>query len=145
MGKMNLKLVTFVLVFYLSGGVLHADLDEWGVLRLRSLVYPPIAATAQISGRVELRLILDRDGTVIDSEVLSGHAVLAKAAQENAAEWLFQRKEAREDLDKEGEFLLIYEFRFEDDLCPSTSCPTTFWFEAPNRVSVIRKPPHWQP
>lgn len=52
--------------------------------------YPQIAVSARISGTVELRAIIGRDGRVRSVEVLSGSALLAPAAVAAVREWRYR-------------------------------------------------------
>ena len=52
--------------------------------------YPQIAINAGISGTVELRAIIGRDGRVRSVEVLSGSALLAPAAVAAVREWRYR-------------------------------------------------------
>lgn len=52
--------------------------------------YPQIAVSARISGTVELRAIIGRDGTVRSIEVLSGSALLSPAAVAAVREWRYK-------------------------------------------------------
>lgn len=53
-------------------------------------LYPPFARTAHISGTVELRAIIGRDGRVNSVEVLSGNPLLARAAIEAVRQWRYR-------------------------------------------------------
>lgn len=52
--------------------------------------YPEIARTARISGTVELRAIVGRDGRVRSVEVLSGSPLLAPAAEAAVRQWRYR-------------------------------------------------------
>ena len=51
--------------------------------------YPPVAKEAHIEGKVELQIVISREGSVKEVKVLSGEAVLAEAAEEAVKQWLF--------------------------------------------------------
>lgn len=53
-------------------------------------VYPPLAATTNTSGEVEIAVRLDADGKVTSAEVVSGHPLLQHAALEAAKRWKFE-------------------------------------------------------
>jgi TonB family protein len=53
-------------------------------------VYPVEAAQAGISGTVRLHVILAKDGTVKELELLSGHPMLAQAALDAVRQWTYQ-------------------------------------------------------
>jgi protein TonB len=52
--------------------------------------YPPIALIARLQGTVMLQAIIGRDGTVQDLKVLSGPALLVRAAMEAVKTWRYQ-------------------------------------------------------
>jgi uncharacterized protein (TIGR03435 family) len=52
-------------------------------------VYPPAAKQAGIEGNVRLRVTINKDGSVMDIEVLSGHPLLVKAALEAVQRWRY--------------------------------------------------------
>lgn len=51
-------------------------------------MYPQLASTARIFGTVEVQVTV-KDGKVVDTEVKSGPAVLARATVENVQSWRF--------------------------------------------------------
>ena len=53
-------------------------------------IYPAIARTAHISGTVELRAIIGRDGAVRSVEVLAGNPLLARAAAAAVWQWRYR-------------------------------------------------------
>jgi periplasmic protein TonB len=69
----------------ISGGVMEASL----IHRVQP-IYPPIARAARISGIVQLRAIIGKDGAVRELEVVSGNALLAQAALAAVREWRYQ-------------------------------------------------------
>jgi protein TonB len=52
--------------------------------------YPVLAKQMGLSGRVELRAIIARDGTVRDLQVLSGHPMFVRDTLEAILKWRFQ-------------------------------------------------------
>ena len=52
--------------------------------------YPVIARIAGVSGTVELRAIIGRDGSVSSIEVLSGNPLLARPAVEAVRQWRYR-------------------------------------------------------
>ena len=52
-------------------------------------VYPPLARAAKLSGSVSLELIVDEEGSVIWTRVVSGHPLLRDAATTAARGWKF--------------------------------------------------------
>ncbi len=53
-------------------------------------VYPETARQARLEGRVVLQATVTEDGTVRDMKVVSGHPMLARAAQDAVAQWRYK-------------------------------------------------------
>jgi TonB family protein len=58
-------------------------------LYYRNPVYPPEALRLRIEGTVRLEACIAPDGEITDLVVISGHALLLKAAMEAASRWRF--------------------------------------------------------
>lgn len=54
------------------------------LVKLGDITYPPIARAAHISGTVEIDLVIRPDGSVQQSEVISGPRMLSQAALDSA-------------------------------------------------------------
>jgi len=52
--------------------------------------YPPLAMQARIQGTVVLQAVIDKDGTVRDLHLVSGHPMLAPAAIEAVKQWRYR-------------------------------------------------------
>ena len=52
-------------------------------------IYPEAAKAAGISGKVELRVTLDEEGSVLETSVMSGHSILVEAAREAISQWRY--------------------------------------------------------
>src|SRR5690242_17237389 len=52
--------------------------------------YPPLARQTRISGTVRLHAIIDKDGTVKELEVLSGHPLLVQSALDAVRQWRYR-------------------------------------------------------
>jgi TonB family protein len=52
--------------------------------------YPPLAKTAHIQGTVRMEVVIDKDGTIADIKVLSGHPLLIESALEAVSRWRYQ-------------------------------------------------------
>jgi protein TonB len=52
--------------------------------------YPPIARTGHIEGAVVLQAIIGKDGKVKNVRVISGHPMLAQAAQNAVKQWEYK-------------------------------------------------------
>ncbi len=55
-------------------------------------LYPPVARAARIQGEVQLRITTDGSKPV-SVTIVSGQPILAKAAQDNAKTWIFEKDE----------------------------------------------------
>ena len=53
-------------------------------------VYPELARQSRLEGRVVLQAVITENGNVRDLKVVSGHPVLARAAQDAVAQWRYQ-------------------------------------------------------
>ncbi len=52
-------------------------------------VYPPDAKQARIQGKVRLTAVIDREGKIIDLQLVSGHPLLAESAIEAVRQWIY--------------------------------------------------------
>ena len=52
--------------------------------------YPAIARAAHISGRVQLRAIIGKDGAVRELQVISGNPLLVQAASAAVLQWRYR-------------------------------------------------------
>ena len=68
----------------ISGGVLNGK-----AVSLPQPEYPAIARAANASGEVEVRILIDEDGSVVSAEAVSGHPLLRAAAVSAAREAKF--------------------------------------------------------
>jgi protein TonB len=53
-------------------------------------MYPPLAKQARIQGTVRFNATIAKDGTVKNLEIVSGHPLLAEAAQEAVKQWVYK-------------------------------------------------------
>lgn len=53
-------------------------------------VYPALAKQARIQGAVNLRAVIGKDGAVEDLTLISGHPLLAPAAEDAVRQWVYQ-------------------------------------------------------
>jgi TonB family protein len=53
-------------------------------------VYPPLARQTRISGTVRLHVIIGKEGSVLQLEVLSGHPLLVQSALDAVRQWKYQ-------------------------------------------------------
>jgi TonB family protein len=52
--------------------------------------YPPLARQARIQGTVRFSAVIDKDGRVTNLTLVSGHPLLAPAAQDAVRQWVYQ-------------------------------------------------------
>ena len=90
--------------------------DQTGVVltKLRLPVYPRIARTAHITGDVELRLQIGRNGSVQSVEYIGGPPLLQRTAMESARQSEFDCRKCTEDVTT---YHLIYSFELSGDPC----------------------------
>ncbi|HXO87987.1 MAG TPA: energy transducer TonB [Candidatus Acidoferrales bacterium] len=88
------------------------------IVRLSPPVYPAIARTAHISGKVVLKIGVHKDGTVKSSEFVSGPALLGRAAIDSATGSTFDCPNCEEDVTFYG---VIYSFQLIDRGCCSAN------------------------
>jgi TonB family protein len=53
--------------------------------------YPTTAKQAKAQGTVEVRIVVDRVGNVVDACVIEGHPLLGPPAKEAALQWKFKK------------------------------------------------------
>jgi len=53
-------------------------------------IYPTIAKQINASGKVQVSIMIDENGRVIDAKATSGHPVLRSAAEDAARKWIFR-------------------------------------------------------
>jgi periplasmic protein TonB len=53
-------------------------------------VYPPLAKQARVQGSVVLEVVINKEGSVETTRVLSGHPLLAQAAVEAVRQWRYR-------------------------------------------------------
>jgi TonB family protein len=99
------------------------------LVSFEKMAYPPLAATARISGDVLVRADLAADGTVISASAVSGHPMLAAAAVSNLRNWRFQPN-------PEKQVSVVYAFRLGETICPNGEIKSDFDVEPPNRVTI---------
>lgn len=53
-------------------------------------VYPPLAKQARIQGTVRFNIVIGREGSVENIELISGHPLMVEAAREAVAQWKYR-------------------------------------------------------
>lgn len=60
------------------------------LIRKVAPIYPPLAKQARIQGVVRFTVIIGKDGTVTNMQLVSGHPMLVPAAQEAVSQWVYR-------------------------------------------------------
>lgn len=127
--------------FGLFLAVLSVCAQDWTPSKIIAINrYPPLARQAQIQGTVEIRCVLDSSGSVTAANVLSGHELLRKAAQENALQWKFKRFSEK---GSDQYFDLKYVFLLEGE--HHDAFQATFIFEPPDVAKIVAPPAPFNP
>lgn len=66
------------------------DLVPALLLRKLAPVYPPLARAARIQGTVVLSVLINKEGEIGDTKLVSGHPMLAPAAIEAVKQWRYK-------------------------------------------------------
>src|SRR5580698_2673248 len=110
--------------------------QDWTPKRIVAIAeYVPLARAARISGDVQVKCILDADGSVLSAEVLSGHPLLREQARTNALLWKFQKTGPQAS----NTVTLTYRYRMEGELQDQarTGAHTVFLVDLPNTIQII--------
>jgi len=102
--------------------------------------YPPLARQANITGDVEIKLEIRKDGSIQSAIVVSGHPMLTEAALSSAQQ---SRFECRECEDVATQYSLTYDYSFQLTASPGWPCPETGGVrvtQSGNRVMVSAEP-----
>jgi TonB family protein len=100
--------------------------------------YPPLARQANITGEVELKLEIRKDGSMQSASVVSGHPMLAQAALNSARRSHFECRGC-EDTVTAGSFT----YSFQIAASPGWPCPVTggsHVTQSGNHVTVTAEP-----
>jgi TonB family protein len=98
----------------LAQGTSSSQTPNTGIVltKLSPPVYPPLARQARIMGDVSIRIGIQKDGSVVSAEVISGHPMLKQAALESAQKSTFECRTCSEEVTP---YSLTYTFAFRDD------------------------------
>jgi protein TonB len=66
------------------------NVQQAKLIRQSTPIYPEEAKAAHISGRVILRVVVGKDGTVRDVSLVGGHPLLVAPAKEAVKQWVYQ-------------------------------------------------------
>jgi TonB family protein len=136
-----------LLVAIAAGGVSFAQTNsrsemskgDVAVVSLSNPTYPPLARQGGVSGDVELKVEIRKDGSVESAVVVSGHPMLTQAALDSAKQSQF---ECRGCEDEVTPYSLIYSFELVAS--PGWPCPEASGLhvtQSQNRITVIAEPP----
>ena len=78
-----------LLVMLSSLSVGYAQDTHRKILKKVPVVYPQILKERGIQGDVRLKVFINPDGSVKDTEVLGGNPILAQSAQKSVRQWKF--------------------------------------------------------
>lgn len=112
---MNFRLFVFAVALSLmhnaAGQSAARDTTQTGVVlsKLSQPTYPQMARIAHITGDVQLKLGIRKDGSIESAVAVSGHPLLKEAALESAQQSLF---ECRGCGDEVTYYSLIYSFQY---------------------------------
>jgi TonB family protein len=90
-----------------------ADVAQTLLIRKVAPVYPPLARQARIQGTVVLSIVINKDGEVRDTKLVSGHPMLAPAAIEAVKQWRY-KPYVSDDKPVEVEAVVRVGFRMAD-------------------------------
>jgi TonB family protein len=83
------------------------------LLRKVAPVYPPLARAARIQGTVVLSIVINKEGEIVDTRLVSGHPMLAPAAIEAVKQWKYTPRSSA-DKAVEVETIVRLDFRLAD-------------------------------
>jgi protein TonB len=63
---------------------------EANLIRRVQPTYPPLARSARVSGSVEFRAKISKEGNIEDLTVVRGHPLLINAAREAVLQWKYR-------------------------------------------------------
>src|SRR5438309_8210801 len=113
------------------------------MVSLSGPTYPPLARQAMISGDVELRLEIRKDGSIQSAIVVRGHPMLTQAALDSARQSRFECRACENEVTVHS---LIYSFQFvpgQPVASPGPQCPengASRISQSGNRVTIIAEP-----
>lgn len=95
------------------------------------LTYPPLARQTRITGSVELKLEVRKDGSLASVVAVSGHPLLKQGALENAQKSQFACNDC--NIEDVRSYRLVYTFELG---------PTSYCTDEPNKSGVIPEQPY---
>jgi TonB family protein len=137
---MRISKTTMVVILFLLGCGLAAlrislaSASDTPVVGADLPLYPALARTANIQGKVELQVTTGADGRVVSALAKGGHPLLERAALDNVKTWRFAGQSER---------TVTYEFRVEARAVNSFDDYYRYGsilFHPPNSVEIIVPP-----
>lgn len=64
--------------------------QQYNLIRKVDPVYPELARQARIQGVVRFNVIIGRDGSILNFQLVSGHPLLVEAARQAANQWVYK-------------------------------------------------------
>jgi TonB family protein len=135
---MRISKVNMAAILFLCGlaatCISVAATNDSPVLGADMPLYPVMARTAKITGKVEIQVVTGADGKVISAQLKNGHPLLARAALDNVKTWRFAGASER---------TITYEFKIEERKANAFDDFYSYGkiiFEPPNSVVVIFPP-----
>ena len=66
------------------------DVEQALLITQAKPVYPPLGLQIHLQGDVVLRAVIDKGGSVVELQVISGHPLLVKAAMDAVRQWRYK-------------------------------------------------------
>jgi TonB family protein len=114
------------------------SIADVATVSLFSPKYPPLARQANITGDVEIKLEIRKDGSIQSAVALTGHPMLTAAALTSAQQSRFECRGCEDELTSQS---LIYSFQIVAS--PGWPCPEaggSHVTQSANRVTVTAEP-----
>jgi hypothetical protein len=127
----------FLLVLYCRAGD-----DPICVQHLVVPGYPRLARLAQYKGTVNVELEIGADGRVVSAKGTGANALLVRASEENALQWVFERTAMSANSTLKRTITYIYSLAGKKEYYDS---PPLVVFDLPNRLEITAHPPDPQP
>jgi TonB family protein len=77
--------------------------------------YPGLARVSRADGNVQVKILVERDGNVVEACVVDGHPLLRESARQAALEWKFKRNFGFTNRPKRKyiQSFIVFTFRFK--------------------------------
>lgn len=73
-----------------------ANIQAKNLITKADPIYPPLAEQGRIQGTVRFTVVIDKDGHVVDIQLVSGHPLLAQAAKDALAQYVYKPAQLRD-------------------------------------------------